>query len=244
MKNIFKIHPLYYLCALICIITGLFKSFIYISIIILIHELGHILAALICRWNINKVILLPFGGITIFNEFLNKSLKEEFFILISGPIFQIIICYILNPFFNDFLFMKYNYFLLIFNLLPIIPLDGSKLINIILNKMISFYNSHLLTIFISIISVFIIITYGLIKNNLICLIIIVFLIIKIIDEYIKHDYIFNKFLFERYNYKFKFNKKKNIKGYNLKKMKKDTKHMFYINRFYTEDEILEKRFKI
>lgn len=47
MKIIFKIHPLYYLVALIMIINGLFRDFIYISIIILVHEIGHVMGAFI-----------------------------------------------------------------------------------------------------------------------------------------------------------------------------------------------------
>ncbi len=244
MKNIFKIHPLYYLTALLCILTGLFKDFTYISIIIIFHEIGHIMGAFYYKWKIDKVILLPFGGITIFNECINKSLKEEFIILILGPLFQIIFYLIINIFFvKDILFTNYHYFLLFFNLLPIIPLDGSKLINIVLNKIFSFTKSHLLTIYISIITILFIISYGFLNSSLICLLIVFFLIIKVIDEYIKHDYLFNRFLLERYSYEFDFKKIKNIKGLNLKKMKKDNRHIFYLNRFYTEKEILQKRFK-
>ena len=99
MKITFKIHPLYYLVAILSIITGLFKDFIYITLLIFIHEIGHTIGALIYKWKIKKIIILPFGGITIFNELINKSLKEEFVILILGPIFQILfyfILYILN----------------------------------------------------------------------------------------------------------------------------------------------------
>ena len=77
-KNIFKIHPLFYLTAFICVITANFKNFIIFSSIIIVHELGHIIGAIIFKWKIDKVILLPFGGITIFQENIDKSLKEEF----------------------------------------------------------------------------------------------------------------------------------------------------------------------
>ena len=44
MKITFKIHPLYYLVAIFSIITGLFKDFIYITLLIFIHEIGHTIA--------------------------------------------------------------------------------------------------------------------------------------------------------------------------------------------------------
>lgn len=241
MKNIFKIHPLYYLVAFLSIITGLFKDFTYITLLIFIHEVGHTIGALIYKWNIKKIIILPFGGITIFNEHINKSLKEEFVILILGPLFQILF-YFLLCFFNieSTLITNYHYSLLLFNFLPIIPLDGSKLLNIILNKITNFKLSHLLTIYISIITLIFLI----IKNkNKVLYIIIFFIILKVIKEYKEHKYIFNKFLFERYNYDLIFKHKKIIKGIKLNKMKKEYKHIFYDNKYYTEKEVLKSYFK-
>lgn len=241
MKTIFKIHPLYYLVAFLSIITGLFKDFIYITLLIFIHEIGHTIGALYYKWNIKKIIILPFGGITIFNEYINKSLKEEFVILILGPLFQILFYFILC-FLNieSTLITNYHYSLLLFNLLPIIPLDGSKLLNIILNKITNFKLSHMLTIYISILTII----FLLIKNkNMVLYIIIFFILLKVIKEYKEHKYIFNKFLFERYNYDLVFKKKKTIKGIKLNKMKKEYKHIFYDNKHYTEKEILKRYFK-
>lgn len=241
MKITFKIHPLYYLVAILSIITGLFKDFIYITLLIFIHEIGHTLGALIYKWKIKKIIILPFGGITIFNELINKSLKEEFVILILGPIFQILfyfILYILNI--ETPLITNYHYSLLLFNMLPIIPLDGSKLLNIILNKITSFKMSHLLTIYISLITIILL----MIKNkNLVLYIIIFFILLKVIKEYKEHKYIFNKFLFERYNYNLKFKKIRYIKGRKINKMKKGYKHIFYDDKYYTEKDILKRYFR-
>jgi len=241
MKNIFKIHPLYYLVAFLSIITGLFKDFIYITILIFIHEVGHTIGALFYKWNIKKIIILPFGGITIFNEYINKSLKEEFVILILGPLFQILFYFILC-FFNieSTLITNYHYSLLLFNLLPIIPLDGSKLLNIILNKITNFKLSHMLTIYVSILTII----FLLIKNkNMVLYIIIFFILLKVIKEYREHKYIFNIFFFKSYNYDLIFKRKKIIKGIKLNKMKKEYKHIFYDNKYYTEKEVLKRYFK-
>lgn len=241
MKITFKIHFLYYLVALVAIINGFFKDYIYITLLIFIHEIGHIIPSIYYNWKIDKIVILPFGGITIFNELINRSLKEEFIILIMGPLFQeifyLILC-ILNI--ENDLITKYHYALLVFNLLPIIPLDGSKLINIILNRISSFNKSYLLTIYISVITIFILLLNN--RKNLMFLIILLFLILKIIKNIKNHKYIFNRFLLERYIYELKFKKIKKIKGKNLKKMKKDYRHIFYDKKYYTEKEVLKEHF--
>jgi len=237
MKNIFKIHPLYYLIALISIFTGLFKNFILFTSIILIHELGHILGAIICKWKIKKIILLPFGGLIIFDELLNRRLIEEFVILIMGPLFQILFYFIFK---DNMIIKEYNYNLLFFNLLPIIPLDGSKLINIFLNKIFSFNLSHIISIIISFITIILVIS----NKGLIIYLIFIFLIIRNVKELKEHNYLVNKFILERYLYKLKFNKIKFVKGLNLKKMKKDNKHIFYNNKYYLEDELIKIKYLI
>ena len=235
-KNIFKIHPLFYLTAFICVITANFKNFIIFSSIIIVHELGHIIGAIIFKWKIDRVILLPFGGITIFQENIDKSLKEEFIIAILGPLLQLVFYFLYsdNPTFN-----QYNLTILLFNLLPIYPLDGSKIVNILFNEFISFKRSHILTIITSFITLSVVILS--IKYNLLLYLILLFIVLEIIKEINKHNYYFNRFLLERYLYNNEYSKSKIID--NIKKMKKQTKHIFKINnKYFTEREIIRNLF--
>ena len=235
-KNIFKIHPLFYLTAFICVITANFKNFIIFSSIIIVHELGHIIGAIIFKWKIDRVILLPFGGITIFQENIDKSLKEEFIIAILGPLLQLVFYFLYsdNPTFN-----QYNLIILLFNLLPIYPLDGSKIVNILFNEFISFKRSHILTIITSFITLLVVILS--IKYNLLLYLILLFIVLEIIKEINKHNYYFNRFLLERYLYNNEYSKNKIID--NIKKMKKQTKHIFKINnKYFTEREIIRNLF--
>lgn len=237
-KNIFKIHPLFYLVAFICFLTGLFKNFIIFSSIILFHELGHLLFAIIFNWKIEKVILLPFGGITIFNERIDKPLFQEFLIAVGGPLFQIIYFLIFR---DNIVFLKYNVAILLFNLLPIYPLDGSRILNIFFNKIFSFKTSHLLSIVISYGIILIIMVILSLNFNFVFIFITLFLLLEIFRENSKHNYYFNKFLLERYMYEDLFKNKKIVSRVN--KMKKQTKHIFKINNnYYTEKEIIRKLF--
>lgn len=244
MKNIFKIHPLFYLTSIICIFTGLFKDLLIITIIILVHELGHIIGAIHYKWKIDRVILLPFGGITIFDEKINRPIKEEFIILILGPFFQIIFFYIVNILnLNISLFNFYHYSLLFFNLLPIIPLDGSKFLGLFLEKNFPFFKSNLYLIFISIIISIIFLIYITLKHEFLLMLIIFYFYFKNLQEINKYKFKCNKFLLERYLYEFDFKKIKFINGIYFFKMKRDYKHFFKIdNNYKTEKEIIKKYF--
>lgn len=237
-KIIFKIHPLFYIVAFICFLTGLFKNFIIFSSIILFHELGHIFFAIFFKWKIEQVIILPFGGITIFNEKIDKPLLEEFLIAIGGPIFQMLYFLIFK---NNFIFFNYNIAILLFNLLPIYPLDGSRILNIFFNSLFSFKSSHILSILLSYVFCLLILIFLILDFNIVVLFIILFISLEIFRETLKHNYYFSKFLLERYMYQILFKKEKIINR--IGKMKKQTKHIFKIdNKYYTEKEIMRKLF--
>ena len=240
----FKIHVFYWIMAFICGITGYFKNFLLFSLIIIIHEFGHVTASLIYKWKIKKVVILPRGGITIFDEIISKYLNEEFVILIFGPLFQIIF-YLIYTYifgFNQILY-NYNLILLLFNLLPIYPLDGYKLLNIILNIFFSFKLSHLISIIISLIINILLVIYIVLNFNLILFFASINLLIRNIKELRNHNILFNKFLLERLLYNINLKKTKIIKSNNLKKMKREYKHIFLSNNKYkTEKEVLSKYF--
>lgn len=244
MKIDFKVHPFFLVTAIIILFTGYFKDFIYITTIILVHELGHISVALFFKWKIEKVILLPFGGITIFNEHLNKKIIEEFLILIAGPLFQIIFVNMINIFLKSEILYNYHLILLIFNLLPIIPLDGSKLINLLTDNYFSYKKSLIISIIISGIFICLLFTYIIYKFNLILLLSLIFLIVKNILEYKNYKYKINAFLLERYRYSFNYKKYSYIKGADVYKLKRNKKGIFIDNNMqYTEKQILKKVFE-
>jgi Zn-dependent protease len=142
--------------------------------------------------------------------------------------------------------INYHYSLLFFNLLPIFPLDGSKLINIILSKFISFKKSHIIMIYVSYIFLIIsVISLKYISIGVNIYLLLGLLAIKTIDESKKHKDICNKFLLERYLYNFYFKTTKIIKGNKIYKMMRDKMHLFIIdNKEVTEKEMLKKRYNI
>lgn len=243
MKNIckVKIHPLFYIFGFLAVITGLFREFLTFTLIIIFHELGHIIGGFLFKIYPKQVNIYPFGGLTIFQMKINIELYKEFVIALSGPIFQIITFLLFKNVFGTN-FTKYNLFLLIFNLLPIYPLDGSKLLNCLINKITSFKISFYVVIYISIISTFLFLFLVFYRHlSFTWILILALLFIKILEERKNFKLLFNKFLWERYNYKLTFKKEKLIKKIN--QMHRDYKHLFKINHYLlNEEEILKKRF--
>ena len=237
MKNIFKIHPLTYIIALIFILIGYFKFYLCFMIVLLIHELGHITMALVFRWHIKKIVVLPLGLLLKFEDNLNKPLIEEFIISISGIIFQLVFIILIH---NNYLVLSSN-IILIFNMLPIYPLDGSKVINILINIITNFKTSYFLTLLISFITIILLMFLSIINKSLIIILSFIPLLINLIDLIVNRDNIFIKFLLERYLYNFKFKKNKYIN--NIKNMKRDYHHYLVVeNKIIEEKEYLKDYF--
>lgn len=136
----------------------------------------------------------------------------------------------------------YHYSILIFNLLPIYPLDGGKIINLLLSFNLPFKTSLKLTIIVSYIAIIglLIINYPNIYLNLI--IMIIYLVYKLSTEQRKIEYIYNKFLLERYIYNYNFKKSKIIKNEN--NFHRNSRHLIKKgDHYYLEREFLEKKYK-
>lgn len=236
MRNIYRkihIHPFLYFFSMVAIATAHFQEFYTFMLIIFIHECGHLTFALLFHWKIESVIFLPFGGMIKFNEKLNKPIYQEFFILIGGPVFQILF-YQIYP-------TIYHYPLLIFNLLPIYPLDGSKFLFLFCNLTISYYKSYWLLFLSSYFTVILVIIY---YPSLYIVIFGSYLLFQNIKLLMDLTNIFFKFLFERYQGQYSYYRKKLIKGKNLKKMKRSVKTIFFYNEgFYSEEEVLKEYFE-
>ena len=229
----------------IYLITGLIKEISAVLLLIIFHEFGHYLLSYIYEWNIDKIVIYPFGGIIYFDDLIDKPLKEELLITLGGPLNQLFIfiiyyyLYRLNIVSEHFFFIlkNYNYYILLFNLIPIIPLDGSKILNIIFNKIFCFKKSYYLLIIISIIETLVLIYF--IKDNYSYYIMIITLVTSIYLNYKKRNYIFNRFILEKYLYNNNYKKYHKINSIN--KMKRNKKHIFiYKNSQYTEKEFIKK----
>lgn len=149
-----KIHPLFWAILGIGGITGLFKEIMMLFVIVLIHEFGHALMAYRFGWRIRRIYLLPFGGMAEMEEYGNRPVKEEILVTICGPlqhIWMIAASYmlVLTPIWSEAdhqMFLFHNITILLFNLLPVMPLDGGKLVFSLKTLLLPFHKSYQLSI--------------------------------------------------------------------------------------------------
>lgn len=253
MKNIwhlFNIHFSTYLLILSFLLTGLIKNIILIYLIVLFHELGHILIIKLLGYKILRVDIYPSGGVTKIDKKINTKISHDLLIASFGVLFQILLYFLFYFLYSlSFirsstyeLFLTYNTTILLFNLLPIIPLDGYQFLRCIWEILFPFKKAFKISFIISILSILLFITYNQIfsLNNYL---IISFLIYKIIYEYKNFKYQNMRFELERYLNDLPYRSIKNEKKLDLSLLKKNTYHYFKKgNTYISEKKLLKKKY--
>lgn len=247
MLNKIKIDPCTYILMLFALISGYIKITFIIFFIVIIHEIGHITFFLLFKIPIEKINIYPFGGLTIVNKKIHERIYKDIIISLGGIIFQLIIYLLMNILSKTNLlnittyelFKEYNMYIIVFNLIPIIPLDGSKLLNTILNKYLSYKTSYIITSIISFISLIIFIIYNTFyKIN--DIVIYIFFIIQIIAYIKSYKYTINKFYLERTMYDHYYDKIIN-KCKSLDKLKINKYYYFYDSKKYINERNFIKK---
>ena len=240
-------HYSYIIMAFGYVISGYYINLIAITSLLLIHELGHYTAAKLLKFKVLKIIIYPFGGITKINDLINKDINEEILVATSGVIFQFIF-YLIIVYLNHIniirdytlnIYTLYNNQIIFFNLMPIYPLDGSKIINLLLSKFFNYNLSNKLTIIISLMGMSLFILTSSYNHNYSYIMVLSVLIIYNYKFIKQLKYIYNKFLLERYLYNISYPKIKIISNGN--KMYKNNSHIIKVNNNYiTEKKYLSK----
>ena len=249
IKNILNnihIHPSCYLLILLSIFSAYFQVVIIISVLLLIHECGHFFTAYFLNWQTERISFYPFGGISKFSHEINCPIKEELLVLLMGPITQYLFyLFIIN---NTYLYnyqdllKTINYSILIFNLLPIYPLDGGRIVQAFICYLTSYALSFKITYLISYIFIFVVIIIFIYNPTINILLIIVLLFIKLSKEKRNIKYYLQKFILERYLHKYNFKKSKIVTS--TKNFKRDYHHLIKLkDKYYSEEEYLKNKYK-
>lgn len=192
----------------IAFITGTFMELSIILTIVFIHELGHYFMALVFKWRIRGIMLWVFGGVMDTDEHGNRPTHEEVLVTIAGP-FQHIIIYIIVFFVSAGellpssvleLIIYYNTAIFVFNLLPIFPLDGGKLLFLCLSSMLPYRKAyHSVIIFSIVLSLLLLLLQFLILPfTLSAFLLMIFLCMENRTEWKHRYYVFIRFLLNRY----------------------------------------------
>ena len=143
----FRIDLKIFIFLIIFYFTRQIEIYSKLMLFALIHELGHLLAGLLVGMQPEKLELMPFGVAISFKikpEEYNKKIKKgnqleikKILVALAGPITNfIVIVIILNlniELFKALTIIYTNFLIVIFNLLPIYPLDGGRILKGILH---------------------------------------------------------------------------------------------------------------
>ncbi|MDL4841661.1 M50 family metallopeptidase [Aquibacillus rhizosphaerae] len=202
------IHPILWFFILVSLFTGTFMELTVIFFIVLVHELGHYSLAHYYKWRIRRINLWVFGGVMETDEHATKPLKQELLITLAGPLQHVwiygilFICseYSLLPASVITLGLQFNSTILLFNLLPIWPLDGGKLMLLFFSCLFPYRKAHSLmiicSILFSIVSIFLFLTYF--PFTLSAILLIGFIIWENRLEWKQRYYTFIRFLLKRH----------------------------------------------
>ena len=123
-----------------CVHQSLWKTMGFLFVFLSVHETAHILMAYCFHYPIRKVILYPFGLCALIDSLGYQSGIKDALILMAGPASQLLEPFLLKLFlmagmisqsYYEYLCMM-NLSIMIFNLLPIYPLDGGRMIELLL----------------------------------------------------------------------------------------------------------------
>lgn len=181
--------------------------------LIIPHELGHAIMGELCGFHVKEIRFCPYGGNTVFDSLSNSSLKEEWMVLLAGPMMQMIAFYLLSFLLpgDDFEVLKmYHFALLGFNLLPFYPLDGGKALQLLFASFLPYYRSFVITVFLSFIglSIAICLAFWVRSYQLVLILILVF--VKCFSMFRKRYFLFHSYLLTRYLHPRNFMRRKVI----------------------------------
>lgn len=128
---------------------GLLSILLMLFSIVILHEFGHILMARRYGIPCSGVVLLPIGGIAGLND---VPPEHEFMITLAGPLVNVVLAVLaFIPYvllcsighISEFLVMYviFNVILFIFNMLPVYPMDGGRIMRSTLHRFTTHKNA-------------------------------------------------------------------------------------------------------
>ena len=143
----FRIDLKIFLFLLLFYFTRQIEIYVIMIFFAVVHELGHLLMGLMLKMKPERIELMPFGLSISFKVNVqdinkkrgngNQQVFKEILVASAGPLTNLIILIFTYVFFGNSNFSSLviyaNLLKIIFNLLPIYPLDGGRILNGILH---------------------------------------------------------------------------------------------------------------
>lgn len=146
-----RLHLNIFIFILIFILTSQIEIYGILMVFAILHELGHMFAGILLGFKPSSLEIMPFGLAVSFEskiEDCNKKIKKanmqtikKIIVAASGVIINLIFILIFSVFdislfgIQNQLILYANILIAIFNLIPIYPLDGGRIIDSLLHIM-------------------------------------------------------------------------------------------------------------
>ncbi|MDI9412316.1 MAG: peptidase M50 [Bacillota bacterium] len=135
-------NPFFILLLVLAFYFGKLTEALILFAIVIWHESFHVVMAKIYGLDITGIELLPFGGVARLEAILQLNPQIEWVVAIVGPISNILLIlvyYGLSPYFDCEwpwigFFIQANLGMALFNCIPVLPLDGGRVLRSILVK--------------------------------------------------------------------------------------------------------------
>lgn len=218
-----KIHPLSLIYLLLAFMFHM-NNYIIFLLFSLLHEIGHYFIALYFHFDIEYIMVLPFGAFLALNDFGKHQVIEEILMLVAGPLVNLFFIFVFFLFQQRYL-MIVNLFICIFNLIPIYPLDGSKILHLYLSYFFNYEFCFQIQIKISIL---------LIAAGFVCfrsigkIMVLIYLFYQTILYMKNYRYIVIETILSDHNYKKKIKLNRQLKYYRP-----------YVNYYYFHDQLYD-----
>ncbi|SNS35052.1 stage IV sporulation protein FB [Anaerovirgula multivorans] len=134
-----------------------FFELIIVMMIIMIHELAHSFASAYYGIEVLEIELFPFGGVARTESFFEVDPFKEIIISIVGPssnYIMLLLAIIIQSYIKlqidlIYFFIFTNLTIGLFNMLPILPLDGGRILRAYINSKVGFKKATMIMIKIS-----------------------------------------------------------------------------------------------
>lgn len=132
-----KINLQIFIFAMVFILTGQIEIYAILMCFALIHELSHMASGIFLGLKPKTLEIMPFGLSVIFEIYESKKMVnlKKIIIASSGPIVNMLIAIVTfatNKNLSNIIYS--NIIIAFFNLLPIYPLDGGRILKLILKS--------------------------------------------------------------------------------------------------------------
>ena len=138
-----RIHAYLFVALTYMFYIGKIELFLLFYLSIFIHEIAHIVVALILNTDVIELYLMPFGVNAKYEAHISGV--KEVLISLAGPFMSFILAY-----FSKYILLRdINYLILFLNLIPIYPLDGGRIQKSLFIKKIGYKKGIKLSFYLS-----------------------------------------------------------------------------------------------